>query len=160
MAGDLQPIRPGPPILPRLIAVHILTMVGFVLFATIAPFPVVFGVILVAIIGVPVGCAVATTYLVVLYLNDPARPRSELFAFLAYGGIVITLGLGLVALVALFRVASEFLHTPLLSNELTTTLVGLGLLLCAAVPIMKGALFYGINRRDPSNPRPPMRGGE
>jgi hypothetical protein len=90
---DLDPIQPPTPILPRLIAVHLISLVAFVIGAWAIPFPYVFAVIVFTIAVAPLVCAGCAVYLTRLWWSDPMRPRSELFAFLAYGAWVIAVGL-------------------------------------------------------------------
>jgi hypothetical protein len=99
-------------------------------------------------------------YLTRLWWSDPMRPRSELFAFLAYGAWVIAVGLAIVAIPGWVRIGQQFLGWAPMGNELVTELLGFSFVLIISVPVMKAALFAGMNRRDPDRRRPPMRGGE
>jgi hypothetical protein len=157
---ELEPIQPPTPLLPRFIAIHILSIVVFIVGAATIPFPYVFGFIIVVITIAPVACAICATYLTYLWWSDPVRPRSELFAFLAYGAWVITVGMGVVSIPGWVRVGQQFLGWAPLVNELVIELLGFSFILIASVPLMKAGLFAGMNRRDPDRRRPPMRGGE
>jgi hypothetical protein len=157
---ELDPIQPPTPILPRLIAVHLLSLVAFVIGAWAIPFPYVFAVIVFTIAVAPLVCAGCAVYLTRLWWSDPMRPRSELFAFLAYGAWVIAVGLAIVAIPGWVRIGQQFLGWAPMGNELVTELLGFSFVLIISVPVMKAALFAGMNRRDPDRRRPPMRGGE
>jgi hypothetical protein len=157
---ELDPIQPPTPILPRLIGIHLLSVVAFILGAWAIPFPYVFAVIVFTIAIAPAICVVCAVYLTYLWWSDPERPRSELFAFLAYGAWVIAFGLAIVAIPGWVRIGQQFLGWAPMGNELVTELLGLSFVLMISVPTMKAALFYGMNRRYPDRRRPPMRGGE
>lgn len=160
MEPELDPIQPPEPILPRLIGIHLLSIVAFILAAWAVPFPYIFAVIVVVISFSPVVSGVSAAYLTYLWWTDPERPRSELFAFLAYGSWLITIGLAVVAIPGWVRIGQQFLGWSPLSNELVTELLGFSFVLMISVPTMKAVLFYGMNRRYPDKRRPPMRGGE
>jgi hypothetical protein len=157
---ELDPIQPPKPLLPRLIGIHLLSVAGFILGAWAIPFPYVFGFIVLTIAIAPLICVVAAVYLTYLWWSDPERPRSELFAFLAYGAWVIAVGLAIVAVPGWVRIGQQFLGWAPMSNEAVTEFLGLSFVLMISVPTMKAVLFYGMNRRDPDRRRPPMRGGE
>lgn len=157
---ELDPIQPPTPLLPRFIGIHLLSMAAFILGAWAIPFPYVFGFIILVIAVAPVACGICASYLTYLWWTDETRPRSELFAFLAYGAWVITVGMGVVAIPGWVRVGQQFLGWSPLVNELVIELLGFSFILIASVPLMKAGLFAGINRRNPKNHRPPVRKGD
>jgi hypothetical protein len=64
-------------------------------------------------------------------------------------------GLAIVAIPGWVRIGQQFLGWAPMGNELVTELLGFSFVLIISVPVMKAALFAGMNRRDPDR-RPPM----
>jgi hypothetical protein len=158
-------LRPVPgsgrrPILPRLIVGHLGVMAVILGVNVVVPYKVSILIDIVLMTALPVLTAMATGYLIRLYRADTARPRSELFAFLAYGSLVITVAMSLVAVLAVVRVLHDVYGVPFFPTEATTTILVVALELAGSVPIMKAILFRNFNRDRAENDQiPPMRDG-
>lgn len=83
-----------------------------------------------------------TAYIVRLVVTDRRRPRSWLLLFMLTAAVLITVGLLPIAWLVLLRLTG---HPPL-PGGFGAFVTGMGLVLIGAVPIMKAALFYLVQR--------------
>lgn len=125
-------------VIATLTIVAVILAASFVLLGDtqLAPF---FSVVLLVECGLDIA---GTLYVLRLVLTDQRRPRSWLMLFLLTGAVLITVGLLPIAWLVILRLTGS----PPLPNGLGIFVTGMGLSLAGAVPIMKAALLFLVQR--------------